>query len=236
MDNNLEHGGIIFYNEMGEVVNPDTYKEQMYVYNKSGTQLRPICGAHTKQSNVGICLLAAGHGTGNKDAKRCKFHGGKSTGAPKQNKNAVKHGIYKTIWIDQLDVDEKDYFDNTKVDQIKEIDNQIKLANIRIRQHMTDLSKWDAEIVTLLLSPNTMTKYDYARRDKIDEYKPVKEQEITKLQLSIDRMLLTKQKLENELGIDDKQAKENMKEFIDKTTAINNPFNDIESDIDETQE
>lgn len=237
MDNNKEHGGIIFYNEMGEQVNPDTYKEQLYVYNKAGTQLRPICGAHTKQSNIGICLLAAGHGTGNKNAKRCKLHGGCSTGAPKGNQNARKHGIYSNIWIDQLIDDDKEYVTNHKIDSLQEIDSQIKLANVRIKSHLQDLSKWNGELVCFVLHPETMSKHDFVRRTQIEEWIPLKEQEITRIQLSIDRMLLTKQRLEQDAGIDDQQAKENIREFIEKTTAISNPFENeqIEDDDNETQ-
>ncbi|MDD3182402.1 MAG: HGGxSTG domain-containing protein [Alphaproteobacteria bacterium] len=32
---------------------------------------------------------------------RCRMHGGKSTGAPKGNKNALKHGVFTTGTIKQ---------------------------------------------------------------------------------------------------------------------------------------
>lgn len=46
----------------------------------------PRCGAKNRQGNP--CQLPAMRGK-----KRCRLHGGKSTGAP-GNKNAWKHGYY----------------------------------------------------------------------------------------------------------------------------------------------
>ena len=46
----------------------------------------PRCGAKTRVG--GMCRQPA------MPNGRCKMHGGKSTGAPKGNQNAVKHGGY----------------------------------------------------------------------------------------------------------------------------------------------
>jgi hypothetical protein len=46
------------------------------------------CGAKTR--NVGSCKSPAVHGK-----KRCRMHGGApGSGAPKENKNALKHGMF----------------------------------------------------------------------------------------------------------------------------------------------
>ena len=45
----------------------------------------PRCGARTRRQTACECP-AMKNG-------RCKFHGGKSTGAPKGNSNALKHGL-----------------------------------------------------------------------------------------------------------------------------------------------
>lgn len=50
------------------------------------------CGAKTRQGHP--CKLPAGHGTDHLGSGRCKFHGGASNGAPKQNKNAERHGFF----------------------------------------------------------------------------------------------------------------------------------------------
>jgi uncharacterized protein YjcR len=46
----------------------------------------PRCGAKTRSGNS---CKAPAMANG-----RCRMHGGKSTGAPKGNKNAFKHGFY----------------------------------------------------------------------------------------------------------------------------------------------
>ena len=46
----------------------------------------PRCGAKTRQ---GTPCLSPAMANG-----RCRMHGGKATGAPKGNANALKHGLY----------------------------------------------------------------------------------------------------------------------------------------------
>ena len=53
---------------------------------KYSFELAPRCGAKTKSRNGEPCLAPA-----MKNKKRCRVHGGKSTGA-KDNLNALKHG------------------------------------------------------------------------------------------------------------------------------------------------
>jgi len=47
----------------------------------------PRCGAKCKRTGLPCKGPAMANG-------RCRLHGGKSTGAPKGNKNALKHGLY----------------------------------------------------------------------------------------------------------------------------------------------
>ena len=54
--------------------------------NPMQAALRAKCGAKTRSG--GRC---ANYGMKN---GRCRMHGGKSTGAPKGNQNAFKHGLY----------------------------------------------------------------------------------------------------------------------------------------------
>lgn len=56
-----------------------------------------ICGAKTRTGNSCSNRPIAGK-------KRCRLHGGLSPGAPKANKNSLKHGMYSRIFTDeQLD-------------------------------------------------------------------------------------------------------------------------------------
>ena len=52
----------------------------------------PRCGAKNRAGKP--CQQKAGWGTDHVGTGRCKLHGGASTGAPKGNKNALKHGRY----------------------------------------------------------------------------------------------------------------------------------------------
>lgn len=69
------------------------------------------CNAQTRDGNH--CALVAGHGT-DSDEGRCKFHGGASSGAPKGNQNAKKHGIYsqRSNYYNDLPAEEKAWVDS----------------------------------------------------------------------------------------------------------------------------
>jgi uncharacterized protein YjcR len=53
----------------------------------------PKCGARTRKGKP-CCAPAMKNG-------RCRLHGGKSTGPPMGNQNALKHGMYSSIAIRQ---------------------------------------------------------------------------------------------------------------------------------------
>ena len=53
---------------------------------------KKYCGAKTRAGTP--CRRPAGWGTDHVGEGRCKLHGGKSTGAPKGNQNAKKHGFF----------------------------------------------------------------------------------------------------------------------------------------------
>lgn len=53
---------------------------------------KKYCGAKTRAGTP--CRRPAGWGTYHVGEGRCKLHGGKSTGAPKGNQNAKKHGFF----------------------------------------------------------------------------------------------------------------------------------------------
>jgi uncharacterized protein YjcR len=55
--------------------------------SKLGRHLSPRCEARTKSSGVPCESPAMENG-------RCRMHGGGSPGAPKGNRNALKHGRY----------------------------------------------------------------------------------------------------------------------------------------------
>lgn len=69
------------------------------------------CNATTRDG--GYCALVEGYGT-DSDSGRCKYHGGASTGPPKGNNNAVKHGIYqqRSSYYEDLGAEEKAWVDS----------------------------------------------------------------------------------------------------------------------------
>ncbi|WP_216675717.1 HGGxSTG domain-containing protein [Brevibacillus sp. HB1.3] len=93
------------------------------------------CGAKTK-SGEACKKTALKNG-------RCKLHGGKSTGPKdrakhseslKGNKNALKHGLYETIWLDTLTEEEQELYHQVSTDPNVQVDSEYRLSALRIRR------------------------------------------------------------------------------------------------------
>ncbi|MGK5509298.1 HGGxSTG domain-containing protein [Brevibacillus formosus] len=94
---------------------------------------KKLCGAKTRKGTP--CQKAAlANG-------RCNNHGGKSTG-PKDptklngNKNALKHGLYETIWLDTLTDEERELYAMVSTEPTAQLENEFKLCDLRIRRMM----------------------------------------------------------------------------------------------------
>lgn len=61
----------------------------------------------------------------------CKWHGGNSTGAPKGNKNAYKHGVFAKLTKDALFDDEIKYAENIEFDPVATLQEQIRLLKVK---------------------------------------------------------------------------------------------------------
>ncbi|MDR4997405.1 HGGxSTG domain-containing protein [Brevibacillus parabrevis] len=94
---------------------------------------KKLCGANTRTG--GLCKKAAlANG-------RCRLHGGKSTGPKdpsklKGNKNALKHGLYETIWEDTLTDEERELLAHVSTDPKAQVESELKLSEIRILRMM----------------------------------------------------------------------------------------------------
>ena len=88
-----------------------------------------ICGAKTK-SRDGVCQLRAGWGTDHLGEGKCKLHGGASTGPPKGNKNARKHGAYEAVTRDQLSEEEREIYD--QVDDARTLDGELRILRFKL--------------------------------------------------------------------------------------------------------
>jgi len=98
------------------------------------------CGA-TAKSTGEPCKLPAGFGTDHLGEGKCKYHGGASKGPGEKNKNAVQTHEHETIWLDTLDDDERKHFEEMRTDVLDQLDEEIKLTNIRIRRMMKRIAK-----------------------------------------------------------------------------------------------
>ena len=91
------------------------------------------CGARTR-SGLPCRNRAMANG-------RCRMHGGKSTGPPKGNKNAVKTGEHETIWMDALDPEERVLFHVVDTDVLEQIDEELRLITIRERRMLQRIER-----------------------------------------------------------------------------------------------
>lgn len=100
---------------------------------KNKPHVKNLCGAKTRSGDP--CKnYAMANG-------RCRLHGGKSTGPRdrsklKNNKNGIITGECESIVFDFLEDDEKDLLNQIELDKLKQIDNEIKLVDIRLRRMM----------------------------------------------------------------------------------------------------
>lgn len=76
---------------------------------------------------------------------RCHLHGGKSTGAPLGNQNAVKTGEYQSIFLDALTDDERLIFEKVDTDKQQSLDEQMRLSMVRIHRMLKRMEGRDDE-------------------------------------------------------------------------------------------
>lgn len=83
---------------------------------------------------------ALGHGApkGNKNAL------GNKGGAPKQNRNAVTHGQYRTIWLDCLSPEEQSRFEEIDTDAFVQVEQTIKMLSLLEYDMLSRLQKLKA--------------------------------------------------------------------------------------------
>jgi uncharacterized protein YjcR len=111
---------------------------------KKQPHARTTCGAKTRSGKpCKNAPMANG---------RCRMHGGKSTGPPINNKNAIKTGEHETIWFDTLDNDEKDLVAQINTSKLQQLEEEIRLTTIRERrmmQRIQKLKKYDFTVVKM---------------------------------------------------------------------------------------
>lgn len=61
----------------------------------------------------------------------CKWHGGNSKGAPKGNKNALKHGAYESISLETMFPDEIEYAKSVSLDPLTTLQEQLQFLRVK---------------------------------------------------------------------------------------------------------
>ena len=61
----------------------------------------------------------------------CKWHGGNSKGAPKGNKNALKHGAYESISLETMFPDEIEYAKSVSLDPLMTLQEQLRVLRVK---------------------------------------------------------------------------------------------------------
>ena len=61
----------------------------------------------------------------------CKWHGGNSKGAPKGNKNALKHGAYESISLETMFPEEIEYAKSVSLDPLTTLQEQLRFLRVK---------------------------------------------------------------------------------------------------------
>jgi len=70
---------------------------------------------------------------------------GNNGGAPKANKNNLRHGIYSLLSPDALSEDEKELISSTEsLDAIRELEDQVRLCDLLIARHLNKIAELKA--------------------------------------------------------------------------------------------
>lgn len=175
---------------------------------------------------------------------RCRMHGGKSTGARdkkklseklKRNKNSVTTGENESIVFDFLEDEEKELLHQIELDQLKQINNEIKLIDIRLRRMMQRIEK-------LAQNDMTTTKATYKKNEFEEEYQEEKrdtlsqiqniEEAVTRVQTQKLRLIKAKHELEMDMGINLETKEAQLEQIKAKTENLKGVSDNIEDTSD----
>lgn len=182
------------------------------------------CGAKTKSGTP--CRSWA------MDNGRCRMHGGTNTGAPKGNKNALKHGEHETIFYDTLDEEEQGLWSDIRTDALAQVNEQIRLTVIRMRRMMNRLQELQQHDFTTIersyksgMGPEGPVDYEETKdRATLGQIQDI-EDAITRVQGKHHRLLKLKhQILEGTEGDDEK-----IEELLTKLDNIRSPRGSYQS-------
>ena len=181
------------------------------------------CGAKTRAGTP--CKQKAGWGTDHVGIGKCKLHGGRSTGPKdkikksrdmKNNKNGIVTHERESIVFDFLEDDEKELLNQIELDKLKQIDNEIKLVDIRLRRMMKRVQKLNEDDMSV--SNHKTGEERDAHTDiteSVDSLSKIQniEDAITRVQGQKLRLIESKHKLEMDLKTD-KSAEDKLVDYF----------------------
>ena len=189
------------------------------------------CGAKTRAGTP--CQQKPGWGTNHVGEGRCKLHGGRSTGPKNQsnNKNAVSTGERESIVFDFLDDEEKELLNQIDLDKLKQIDNEIKLIDIRLRRMMKRIQKLNKDDMSV--SNHKAGEERDAHTDiteSVDSLSKIQniEDAITRVQGQKLRLIESKHKLEMDNNIIGETRKAQLEQIKVKTEKLKGVSSNIE--------
>ena len=156
---------------------------------------------------------------------RCRMHGGRSTGPKdrikksddmKNNKNAVTTHERESIVFDFLEDDEKDLLNQIELDKLKQIDNEIKLIDIRLRRMMKRIQKLNEDDMSVSIHKAGEERDAHTDiTESVDSLSKIQsiEDAITRVQGQKLRLIESKHKLEMDLKID-KSAEDKLTDYF----------------------
>lgn len=163
----------------------------------------------------------------------CYYHGARG-GAPKKNKNAVTTGEHEVIWIDALEKDEKNLISKITLDKIKQINNEIKLTEIRERRMLKRIQKLKNEDLTTTSYTSGVDKGKETeltiQEETLFKIQNI-EEALTRVQNTKIKLIETKHKLEQDEGL----TKEKLKAQIEKLKADTNRIMGVSEEIEDLE-
>lgn len=151
---------------------------------------------------------------------RCRMHGGKSTGPPPANKNAVKTGEFEAIWMDTLEVDEQEIVAQINTSKLQQLEEEIRLTTIRERRMLQRIQKLKTYDFTTVKRTKGLEKGQITdleeRQATLGQIQSI-EEALTRVQAHKVRLIDLKHRLEmdGEGGGNDSQA---IQKFIEATS------------------
>ena len=161
--------------------------------------------------------------------KVCWVHGGApGIGPPLGAKNALKHGAYETIWLDQLDEEEKDLCQSIARDNLLALEEEIMLLTIRERRMLARIARLTGEDFTVVkikyekgLGPQgPVDKKDEEHHGTLGQVQII-EQELTKVQDKKLKAIELKHKIETTLPPEDDGSLDGLIRAIEESRRVN---------------